>query len=243
MNKHILPFSTNSIKAFYFDKAEKLQIGKNSIVINLSNSRLHSLNIPIVSIAPWRSLLLPSQWTVNGESIVVIDTVKGSNLQEDCIHQWKKYSDINNDYPANIPLYISPQYSTGIKSFNPLKSKKEPRIIHNDAKHGKLMPGKHSNEHNYEIKLNLWFAPAGTHCLIHSVHPFLELHTQIHGKGHMQKFKSNDLSTLYEDVVMKPGYTHEPFFTIKSDHQWEYPWHQYYSETDCLWMAIEFHPI
>jgi hypothetical protein len=86
-----------------------------------------------------------------------------------------------------------------------------------------------------ELLLNLWFAPAGTNCGIHNEHDFAELHTQIYGIGRMQKFATKNVETLYEEVLMAPGMTHEPFY----DHGKKYPWHQYYCDTDCVWLAIE----
>lgn len=86
-----------------------------------------------------------------------------------------------------------------------------------------------------EIEFNLWFAAAGTDCGIHNEHDFRELHTQVFGVGRMQKFHDNDPETIYQEVFMAPGYTHEPFY----DQRCLYPWHQYYSDTDCLWLAVE----
>ena len=55
----------------------------------------------------------------------------------------------------------------------------------------------------------------------------------------MQKFRSNDFKSIYEDVHMAPGFTHNPFAGVKDN---GYGWHQYYSDTDCIWMAIEYRP-
>jgi hypothetical protein len=87
------------------------------------------------------------------------------------------------------------------------------------------------------VEFNLWFAPAGTNCRIHKEHDFKEIHTQVYGMGRMQKFNENDGKTLYQEVFMSPGYTHDPF----CDENGIYPWHRYYADTDCIWMAIEFH--
>ncbi len=89
-----------------------------------------------------------------------------------------------------------------------------------------------------DVAFNLWYASAGTDCGIHNTHPFRELHTQLFGFGRMQKFHENNPDTLYQDVLMAPGYTHEPFY----DEDCVYPWHRYYADTDCLWLAVEFYP-
>lgn len=88
-----------------------------------------------------------------------------------------------------------------------------------------------------KVAYNLWFAAEGTDCGIHNEHNFLEVHTQIWGTGHMQKFHEKDAATMYQDIYMTPGYTHEPF--CKDDHQ--YPWHRYYADTDCIWLAVEYY--
>ena len=86
------------------------------------------------------------------------------------------------------------------------------------------------------ISYNLWFAAEGTDCGIHNTHDFLEVHTQIWGTGHMQKFHKEDEETLYQDVYMTPGFTHEPF----CDENNTYPWHRYFADTDCIWLAVEY---
>ncbi len=95
----------------------------------------------------------------------------------------------------------------------------------------------------YQVKLNLWFSPPDTHCGIHNIHEFLEIHTQIYGTGKMQKFHDNSYETMYEDVVLSPGQTHSPFAVVTKDGSFRYPWHQYYAETDCIWLAVEYHEI
>jgi hypothetical protein len=93
------------------------------------------------------------------------------------------------------------------------------------------------------VKVNLWFSPSETDCAIHTGHKFLEVHTQVYGTGHMQKFVEDSDSTMYEDVFMSPGMTHQPFPVVSPNGQYEYPWHRYYSDTDCIWMAIELHNV
>ena len=85
------------------------------------------------------------------------------------------------------------------------------------------------------LELSLWYAPAGTHCGIHNRHKYQEVHTQVYGVGRMQKFHRNDFNSLFQEVYMSPGFTHDPFYSNTG----EYPWHQYYSDTDCIWLAIE----
>ena len=87
------------------------------------------------------------------------------------------------------------------------------------------------------VAFNLWFANAGTNCGLHNEHEFREIHTQIFGIGRMQKFHKNDRASIYQEVFMSPGYTHEPFYDENSQ---LYPWHQYFADTDCIWLAAEY---
>lgn len=64
---------------------------------------------------------------------------------------------------------------------------------------------------------------------------FDEVHAQIRGFGKMQKFTENDVSTFYQESIMAPGVVHEKFY----DADGNYPWHQYYSITPCIYMPIE----
>ena len=85
------------------------------------------------------------------------------------------------------------------------------------------------------IEYNLWYAPEKTHCSIHKEHNFYEIHTQIYGIGCMQKFYENNYNSLYQTTGMLPGTSHKRFCNDK----FEYPWHQYLSETDCIWLVME----
>jgi hypothetical protein len=91
-----------------------------------------------------------------------------------------------------------------------------------------------------QTKLRVWFAPSDTDCKIHTAHPFLEVHTQLFGTGFMQKFALQREDTLYQNVAMPVGYTHQPFFTFVEG-ALTYPWHRYLSASDCIWLATEFY--
>lgn len=64
---------------------------------------------------------------------------------------------------------------------------------------------------------------------------FDEVHAQILGFGKMQKFTENSDETFYQEVIMAPGIVHDKFY----DETGYYPWHQYHSITDCVYMPIE----
>lgn len=85
------------------------------------------------------------------------------------------------------------------------------------------------------LEFNFWYCGKDFSCGIHNKHDFFELHTQILGRGEMQKFQENDESTLYYREILSSGQTHAPFYNIKGD----YPHHRYKSITKCIWLAIE----
>ncbi|MFZ2084660.1 MAG: hypothetical protein WAU92_09190, partial [Candidatus Sulfotelmatobacter sp.] len=127
-------------------------------------------------------------------------------------------------------LYISPQDDIGNIELDPAAAFSHATSVS-------------ASPRRYRLKLNLWYTPEETDCGIHTGHQFLEVHTQILGTGHMQKFRENNAGTLYEDVLMPVGFTHDPFFSVADDRTFSYPWHRYYADTDCIWMAIELHPL
>ncbi len=72
---------------------------------------------------------------------------------------------------------------------------------------------------------------------LHKTHPrnIDEYHVQIAGIGKMQKFYENDVNTMYQDIYMAPGIVHETIF----DANGVYPWHQYKTVTDVVFMGIK----
>ena len=76
-------------------------------------------------------------------------------------------------------------------------------------------------------------SPSGKHQT--HVPDFDEVHAQILGFGKMQKFTENSDETFFQEVIMAPGIVHDRFYDDKG----EYPWHQYHSITDCVYMPIE----
>lgn len=94
----------------------------------------------------------------------------------------------------------------------------------------------HSTSYSAEgLNIYLWYASPNTNCQIHREHNFKEIHTQIYGLGSMQLFEKNDVNTLYCEIMMSVGYSHSPIYDEKTI----YPWHQYYSYTDTIWMVFE----
>lgn len=86
-------------------------------------------------------------------------------------------------------------------------------------------------------RINFCYAEAMSPSGKHKTHipDFDEVHAQILGFGKMQKFTKDNDETFYQEVIMAPGIVHDKFYNKNGD----YPWHQYYSITDCVYMPIE----
>lgn len=130
--------------------------------------------------------------------------------------------------PGQPVLLRSPQDTLGTVRLEPSA------VLH--------QPGLPAGERDFTVKANLWFSPAGTDCGIHNRHDFIEVHSQISGFGRMQKFSSQDHASLYEDQLLSPGNTNPVPFCLEQNGAFIYPWHQYRADTDCIWLALEYHP-
>ncbi len=79
---------------------------------------------------------------------------------------------------------------------------------------------------------------------LHKEHPFCpvpgfrEVHTQIVGYGKMQQCRECSPSTVYMEELMAPGNTHRPMY----DSSGNYPWHQYETISEGIFLAVEILP-
>jgi hypothetical protein len=221
-----LSFSNNWIESVLVSGVHEMPV-EDAIVVNLSAAALHyAAGGDHGTILPWRSTMLRRCTLKEGERAALIHMRQRTNLGGVALG-WESYGHRNPQFPRGTPLYISTQDDIGEVELDPI-----------------AFNGQHSltaSPLRYRVKLNLWYTPEETDCVIHTGHQFLEVHTQVLGTGHMQKFRENNPDTLYEDVAMCPGLTHDPFFVVGNDRSFSYPWHRYYAETDCIWMAIELH--
>lgn len=171
---------------------------------------------------------------ISAESLVLIKVPEETNIGGMVLEDgWCQLTAQDPTYPKDVPLYKSPQFDVGSVEFDPYLVT------------GQKQPSSGGAVKKYNIKVNVWFCPAKTNCGIHNHHTdpeMLEVHTQIYGTGRMQKFHEKEFKSIYEDVMMSPGFTHDPFAGVKENGDIYYGWHQYYSDTDCIWMAIEHHP-
>src|SRR5207302_3380853 len=174
------------------------------------------------TILPWKSATLRRCVIDSGERVALLRVRQRMNIGGVAL-AWEWYGHRNAQFPRGTPLYISPQDEIGDVELDAAIAFTYESSVSGAAG-------------RYRLKLNLWYTPEETDCGIHNQHQFLEVHTQVLGTGHMQKFRENNAETLYEDVLMPPGFTHDPFFMVGSDRSFSYPWHRYYADTDCIWM-------
>lgn len=231
-------FSAKYVKASWLTQAEDVFIDHRTIVVNLGHERAYISAPPEKYLEPRTSTILKEVYIKNGDSFMLIEIVDETNIGGIILDaSWHQLGEIAPPFPKDSPLWKSPQYEVGTVKFDPY-------FVTGMSNH----PDE-SKIKEYKVKVNLWFSPAKTNCAIHHRHmppdqqEFLEVHTQIYGYGRMQKFHDDDFNTLYEDVMLSPGNTHIPFASVGDDGQFYYPLHQYYADTDCIWMANEFHPV
>jgi hypothetical protein len=222
-----LSFSNDWIESLLVTAPRDLPVD-DAIVVNLATSPIiYAAGAESGSILPWKSTVLRHCTVKSGDMLALLHVRQRANLGGVALG-WDWYGRRMPQFPRGTPLYISSQDDIREVRFDPFAA-----FAHVDS----VLPRR------YLLKLNLWYTPEETDCGIHTGHQFLEVHTQVLGTGHMQKFRENSDDTLYEDVTMPPGFTHDPFFTLHSHATFSYPWHRYYADTDCIWMAIELHPV
>ena len=237
-----LNFSSPHITASFVQAARDFYVGPRTVVVNPTRTDASVKAARANVIPPFSSLILRDVTIAQADALVLLELRDLANLGNIVLGEgWALYGTLIPSAPAHqggagplpfpkdTPLWRSPQDDIGTMSFDP-----------------GTLPGqtdRHLGTVQFVVKVNLWFAPAGTDCFIHNQHDFIEIHSQITGCGRMQKFNAQDHSTLYHDEMMSPGYTTTvPFCDVRGPSTFVYPWHQYYADTDCIWMAVEFHP-
>jgi hypothetical protein len=214
---------------------ERFTINERTIVVNPT---LHPVAVAARGanvVPPLASRTLRSVDLERAELLVLVQPPEISSLGDlKSAPGWRHHSEITSgarpSESASIPLWRSAQVEIGSVSMAPAD-----------------LPGQHNFDQtpsSFRLWLSLWYADAGTDCGIHDQHDFIEIHTQIFGWGRMQKFVRNDSASLFEDEPMTPGYTTSvPYCQVAGAGSFDYPWHRYYAETDCLWLALEYCPV
>ncbi|MGO8899877.1 MAG: hypothetical protein ACLQU5_16225 [Isosphaeraceae bacterium] len=237
-----LNFSGPHIGARFVSGVRDCYVGSRSVVVNPNRTDVVIDSPRVNVISPFSSVILRDVYIASAESIIVLELREMTNLGDIVFEPgWALYGTLIPDappdldpaaplpFPRNTPLWRSPQDEIGYVTFDP-----------------GTLPGQKDSARRaatFLVKVNFWFAPANTNCFIHNQHAFIEIHSQITGYGRMQKFRTQDYSTLYHDELMSPGYTTAvPFCEVAGPGRYVYPWHQYYADGDCIWMAVEYHP-
>lgn len=200
----------------------------HGIVVNLTSGPIEVESEVPTTIRPWRSTILTGQAIRSADRIAILRVQQKENLGGVMLRGWAWFGDIFAGFPRETPLYMSAIDDVGETTEDPY------HFIGDRA--GVEEP------QAFDIKLKCWWSPNETDCFIHNEHPFLEVHTQISGQGRMQKFRERDAATVYEDVLMTPGFTHEAFCKVAEPNRWTYPWHRYYTDLESIWLAVELHP-
>ena len=226
-NTRALAFADDFIDAVLVEAPQDFLVA-DAVVVNLSPGSMVTGDEHPAIVPAWKSTWLKNGKIVKGQRAALLRVKRETNLGGCVFRGWEWLGSRIRSFPRDTPLYISTFDHIGTVRTDPFvftNERSEPQ-----------------QEQDFEMRLNLWWSPSNTDCFIHNEHPFLEVHTQIYGLGRMQKFRQRDENTIYEDVPMAIGYSHDPFCRVTGPNQWTYPWHRYYADTDSVWLAIELHP-
>ncbi|MCZ8517819.1 hypothetical protein O9H85_37170 [Paenibacillus filicis] len=227
-----LSFSDRHIDAVLIENVRDYYIQERTIVVNPGMTDAIVGESPEKAVKPLTSAILREVSIKSADKLVLLIVTDTTNIGNVILEPgWVAVREL---VPAlkDTPLWRSPQDSIGTVDFDPY-----------------VITGQSSEpirRDTFLVKVNVWFATSNSNCAIHNQHDFIEVHTQIYGYGRMQKFKEQDFATLYEDMQMSPGFTTPvPFCSIEqgTNSKYVYPWHQYYADTDCIWLAVEYHPL
>jgi hypothetical protein len=221
-----LTFSDSFVEAQLVENVVDLVV--TGTVINLSE-RPMTIGGSVPGVVPaWKSTILAGGTIAKAERVAVIHVPSATNLGGLIFGEWDWFGNRFDGFPRTTPLYISRYDVVGEVKLNPYAfSNTRFDVDCTDS---------------YDIRLNLWWAPAKTDAFLHNEHAFLEIHTQIFGLGRIQIFRERDEATLYREITTAPGDTHDPIVRVTGDRTFAYPWHRGWTDTDAIWLAIELHP-
>jgi len=222
-----LDFGTTAVRATVLRDAVKHRVSGRATVVNLGapdatiHAR-HDTRIPALGSATVVDTDISGHW------IAVFSNTKVASVASDARRNWHDFYGARGGTPGAHPeLLRSPQHPVGTVALDKAAILRQPEL-----------PAVRTD---FDLRLNLWFSPAGTACGIHHEHEFLEVHTQLAGLGRMQKFNTPSPDSLYEEYLLSEGNTNPPTFCSEHDSRFSYPWHQYFADTDCVWLAAEYH--
>ncbi|MEU6868761.1 hypothetical protein ABZ924_36975 [Streptomyces sp. NPDC046876] len=229
-----LNFSTPYLRAALVQDAVDYTVEGRTIVVNPGVKPVTIAEEPRKTIPPLSSTVLADTRIEQADALILLRSAGEGAEVAGIVDQpgWSHLADSSDhgDFPRETPLYRSSQDDINTVLFDPSY------VLGESETEGYLR--------EFNVRANLWFAPAGTDCFIHNKHDFIEVHTQVHGLGRMQRFRNQDQASLYQDVLMSPGYTTpDPFCATGPQCTYHYPMHQYRADTDCIWLALEYHPV
>ncbi len=199
------------------------------VVTNLSDEAMIVAGAVPGVVPPWKSTILRGGRIARAARASIVDVPVDVNLGGVVLDGWDWFGDRMAAFPRTTPLYISPRDVAGEVEINPWAFANDPEPRAERAR--------------YRLELNLWWAPPRTDAGIHNRHDFLEIHTQIFGRGRIQIFADSEGRDLYREISTGPGDTHDPIVRVEGWRDFRYPWHRGWTDEDCIWMAIEFHPL
>lgn len=222
-----LAFDGRFVKGTLIERVQDLVV--TGVVTNLSNDpMIVGGDVPGV-IPAWKSTILRNGVIARATRVSVVEVPDDENLGGVVFDGWDWFGNRMAEFPRHTPLYISPKDVVGEVELNPWLFSNHPDPRGETAR--------------YRVELNLWWAPPSTDAAIHNTHDFLEIHTQIFGKGRIQIFTDESGSTLYREITTAPGDTHDPIVWVEGTKNFRYPWHRGWTDESCIWMAIELHPV
>ncbi len=222
--------STNAfIDARVVDRPKNHRVDGRTVVVNISGEPATVGEPPLRPLPAFSSTVLVDSAIERGEQVLLFRVRDESGIANIVDEPgWQLFADLLPGFPRDTKLFRGPRELVGTVELDQARA---------------LGEGTATGPRPFDVWANLWFAPVGTSCGIHDRHDFIEIHTQVYGYGRMQKFRSNDFRTLYEDQLMSPGHTPPvPFCVTGQGGGFTYPWHQYRADTACVWVAVEYHP-
>jgi hypothetical protein len=225
--KRELQFSDQFVECYLVENVQDF-IVEGGVVVNLDHGPM-KVGGAVPSVVPgWKSTTLFNAVITQAVRVAVFRVRSEVNLGGLVFGEWDWFGNRFAKFPRTTPLYISRYDEVGDVVLDPF-------VFANQRSEA-------TDLRAYGIRLNLWWAPRNTDCYLHNEHPFLEIHTQIYGTGRIQQFLARDEKTLYKQITLSEGDTHDPFAHVGPDGNPTYPWHRYWSDSDAIWLAIEFHP-
>ncbi|MFC8845623.1 MULTISPECIES: hypothetical protein [unclassified Micromonospora] len=233
-----LGFSGRHVRASLVEHAKEFPVEGRTIVVNLDATPAYLAEDPRAVIPAFSATTVVDSRLEQAGSVVLLRVDESTEIAGITREPgWAHFADVLAErapagapppsFPRATQLWRSPVDDGGVVVFDPAAM---------------LGEGRGDRLRRFRVRVNLWFSPAGTDCGLHDRHDFIETHAQVAGFGRMQKFRREEHGSLYEDVLMSPGYaTPVPFCAFGTDPVFRYPWHQYRADTDCVWLVAEYH--